>query len=380
MCVGLPCKTRKSMIRRVVYYSFHASELAHIFQMKKAFSQFKPSKYRLTELSQNRDDIDYCYEALKKVSRSFAVVIQQLPKELQDPVCLFYLILRGLDTVEDDMNIPNDKKEAMLLSFADRMNAEEFVLENVGDTQDYQDLMLHFDIIIREYQKLDDAYKEVITEITKEMAVGMNKYAHKNVESYADWDDYCYYVAGLVGIGLSKLFLASKMETSSKLESDSLSNEMGLFLQKTNITRDFAEDLEMGRIFWPEESWKNKAANLKELQADESKGLAALNEVIVNALSHVPACLEYLECLENEQVFRFCAIPQLMAIATLHDLYDNPMVLHENVKIRKGKTAKYFMSVQGFDKTKKEFISILTKMEKKDKTGEISSILKKINR
>ena len=56
---------------------------------------------------------------------------------------------------------------------------------------------------------------------------------------------------------------ASKLETSTKLESNSLSNEMGLFLQKTNITRDFAEDLEMGRIFWPEESWKNKASNLK---------------------------------------------------------------------------------------------------------------------
>jgi len=367
------------MIRRVLYYSFHASELAYIFNMKKEFSQFKPSKYRLTELSQNRDDIDYCYEALKKVSRSFAVVIQQLPKELQDPVCLFYLILRGLDTVEDDMNIPNDTKEAMLLSFADKMNKEEFVLENVGDTQDYQDLMLHFDIIIREYQKLDNAYKEVITEITKEMAVGMNKYAHKNVESYSDWDDYCYYVAGLVGIGLSKLFLASKLETSTKLESNSLSNEMGLFLQKTNITRDFAEDLEMGRIFWPEESWKNKASNLKELQASEAKGLAALNEVIINALNHVPACLDFLECLENQQVFRFCAIPQLMAIATLHELYDNPKVLHENVKIRKGKTAKYFMSIQGFENTKKEFISVLNKMEKKDKIGQIKSILQKIN-
>lgn len=367
------------MIRRVLYYSFHASELAGIFNMKKEFSQFKPSVYRLTELSQKLDDLDYCYEALKKVSRSFAVVIQQLPNELQNPVCLFYLILRGLDTVEDDMNIPNKKKEEMLLSFADKMNNEEFVLENVGDTQDYQDLMLHFDIIIREYQKLDNPYKEVITEITKEMAVGMNKYAHKNVETYSDWDDYCYYVAGLVGIGLSKLFLASKLETSAKLKSNNLSNEMGLFLQKTNITRDFAEDLEMGRIFWPEESWKNKASNLKELQASKPKGLAALNEVIINALNHVPACIEFLECLENQQVFRFCAIPQLMAIATLHELYDNPKVLHENVKIRKGKTAKYFMSIEGFEKTKKEFISILNKMEKKDKTGQINSILKKIN-
>ncbi len=368
------------MIRRVTYYSFHVSELVYLLQMKKEFKQFKPSEYRLKDLSHSTDDLSYCYEALKKVSRSFAVVIQQLPEELKNPVCLFYLILRGLDTIEDDMNIDNSVKKDMLLTFADRINKEEFTLENVGDTQDYRDLMLHFDKVIREYQKLGPEYKEVITEITNEMAIGMNKYAHETVESYKDWDDYCYYVAGLVGIGLSRLFLASKLETSAKLSNKNLSNEMGLFLQKTNITRDFAEDLEQGRIFWPEESWKNKAKTLNELQADEKSGVAALNEVVLNAFEHVPACLEFLECLENQKVFRFCAIPQLMAVATLKELYNNPEVLHKNVKIRKGKTAKYFVAIQDFNSTKKEFISILNSLEKKDDTGKIKSILAKIQR
>ena len=368
------------MIRRAAYYSFHVSELVYLMKMKKEFKQFRPSEQRLTDLSASTDDLSYCYEALKKVSRSFAVVIQQLPEELKNPVCLFYLILRGLDTIEDDMNIDNSVKKDMLLTFADRINKEEFTLENVGDTQDYRDLMLHFDKVIREYQKLAPEYQEVITDITHEMAIGMNKYAHETVESYADWDDYCYYVAGLVGIGLSRLFLASKLETSEKLANKSLSNEMGLFLQKTNITRDFAEDLEQGRIFWPEESWKNKANTLHELQADEKSGLAALNEVVINALGHVPACLEFLECLDNEKIFRFCAIPQLMAIATLKELYNNPEVLHKNVKMRKGRTAKYFMAIQDFNSTKKEFIAILKSLEKKDPTGKIKSILVKIQK
>lgn len=363
------------MISKVIYYTTHPFELNYLFQMKKEFRQFKPSSIRLTELSNSMDDRAFCYEALKKVSRSFAVVIQQLPEELRDPVCLFYLILRGLDTVEDDMGIPQEEKEQILLSFADRMNKEAFVLENIGDTEDYRDLMLHFDRIIRQFHLLAPAYKQVITEITQEMAIGMNKYASKDVESYADWDDYCYYVAGLVGIGLSKLFVASGLETSPKLASKELSNEMGLFLQKTNIIRDFAEDLEQTRIFWPEEAWKNKVGSLKELQANPEKGLAALNEVIINALQHVPACLDYLECLENNQVFGFCAIPQLMAIATLDELYNNPKVLHTNVKIRKGKTAKYFMSVRGYKQTRKEFIAILRGLEKKDPTGKIGVLL-----
>jgi farnesyl-diphosphate farnesyltransferase len=32
-----------------------------------------------------------------------------------------------------------------------------------------------------------------------------------------------------------------------------LSNSMGLFLQKTNIIRDYLEDIEEGRTFWPRE-------------------------------------------------------------------------------------------------------------------------------
>ena len=48
------------------------------------------------------------------------------------------------------------------------------------------------------------------------------------VETVDDYDEYCHYVAGLVGLGLSKLFYASGLED---LASDSLSNSMGLFLQ-----------------------------------------------------------------------------------------------------------------------------------------------------
>ncbi|MEZ4924145.1 MAG: squalene synthase [Crocinitomicaceae bacterium] len=347
--------------------------------MKKEFAQFKPSEERLTSIASKTSDHEFCYEALKKVSRSFAVVIQQLPKELQDPVCLFYLILRGLDTVEDDMSIDQKEKEQMLITFADRMNKEAFVMENVGDTQDYRDLMLHFNKVVREYQKLAPEYQHVITDITNRMATGMNKYAHLSVVSYEDWDDYCHYVAGLVGIGLSQLFIASSLEDSNNLKNEDLSNEMGLFLQKTNIIRDYAEDLEQDRVFWPEEAWKGRVEKLEELQKNEPKGIEVLNELIINALQHAPACMEYLESLKNTQVFRFCAIPQLMAIATLRELFNNENVLHKNVKIRKGKTAKYFMSITNFEQSKNEFVKILQELSKLDSTGMISAILSKMH-
>ena len=50
-------------------------------------------------------------------------------------------------------------------------------------------------------------------------------------------------MAGLVGLGLSKLFSVSELERPAIAEQDALSNHMGLFLQKTNIIRDYLEDI-----------------------------------------------------------------------------------------------------------------------------------------
>jgi farnesyl-diphosphate farnesyltransferase len=58
-----------------------------------------------------------CFEYLFLTSRSFAAVIHELDVELRLPICLFYLVLRGLDTIEDDMTIPIERKVELLTSF-----------------------------------------------------------------------------------------------------------------------------------------------------------------------------------------------------------------------------------------------------------------------
>lgn len=366
------------MFQRILYYSGNPIEIGFLIQMKFLFKEFKPSDKPLSLIGKNASDDEFCSEALKKVSRSFSVVIHQLPKELQDPVQLFYLILRGLDTVEDDMSLPEKRKDELLTQFSSLINQQEFSLTNVGDTQDYRDLMANFEKVVRKYQLLDEKYKVVITDITERMATGMKKYAHTKVKSLHDWDDYCYYVAGLVGIGLSKLFLSSGIETNSRLENEALSNEMGLFLQKTNIIRDYAEDLDQERIFWPSDVWSKYVFSINQLQQNKEKGMVVVNELICNALSHIPSCLEYLESLSNEKVFRFCAIPQLMAIETLKKLYCNELVLTESVKIRKGKTARFFMSKQNFKNVVSEFKKVLLEMNKIQKNEQIVTIINHI--
>ena len=49
------------------------------------------------------------------------------------------------------------------------------------------------------------------------------------------------------------LFSASELEDKIVGEDTELANSMGLFLQKTNIIRDYLEDNVEGREFWPKE-------------------------------------------------------------------------------------------------------------------------------
>jgi farnesyl-diphosphate farnesyltransferase len=190
------------------------------------------------------------------------------------------------------------------------------------------------------------SYRTAIADITRLMGAGMSRYAKVHaasggkfsVDTLASFDLYCHYVAGLVGEGLSRLFSASGKESAYLGDQLTLSNSMGLLLQKTNILRDFREDTDEGRVFWPAEIWSKYVEKPEELhqKGNEEKALWALSEMTVDALSHATDALDYLTLLSNQSVFNFCAIPQVMAIATLEVCFMNPAVMQRNVKIRKG--------------------------------------------
>jgi len=289
-------------------------------------------------------DIDYCYLQLNKVSRSFSFVIQQLPDEIRDIICIFYLVLRGLDTIEDDPNVPIQQKRILLKTFHEKLFVHHWSIENIGDNQQSKDLLTNFHRILNVFQSFDVKYQRIIVDITKRMADGMIRFVESNdsIETLDEYNLYCHYVAGLVGHGLSQIFVESHLESKSLIDNLSLSNSMGLFLQKTNIIRDYLEDLHAGRIWWPKQIWNKYVSQIDLLSTNptDNRSVECLNEMICDALTHLPDVLLYLNQIQNEQIFRFCAIPQLMALATLEQLYSNPKVFTSIVKIRKGLSAK----------------------------------------
>lgn len=282
----------------------------------------------------------FCYTLLHKVSRSFGLVIQQLGTELRNAICIFYLVLRALDTVEDDTSIRTDVKVPILIAFHRHIYDRDWHF--ACGTKDYKVLMDQFHHVSTAFLELERGYQEAIEDITKRMGAGMAKFICKEVETIDDYDEYCHYVAGLVGLGLSKLFHASKLED---LASDELSNSMGLFLQKTNIIRDYLEDINeipKSRMFWPREIWSKYVNKLEDLKEEENsiKAVQCLNDMVTNALIHMEDCLTYMSALQSPAIFRFCAIPQIMAIGTLALCYNNIEVFRGVVKMRRGLTAK----------------------------------------
>nr|ADG36711.1 squalene synthase 1 [Glycyrrhiza uralensis] len=281
----------------------------------------------------------FCYTMLLKVSRSFALVIQQLDPQLRNAVCIFYLVLRALDTVEDDTSIATDVKVPILIAFHRHIYDRDWHFS--CGTKEYKVLMDQFHHDSTAFLELEKNYQAAIENITKRMGAGMAKFICNEVETVDDYDEYCHYVAGLVGLGLSKLFHASGKED---LAPDHLSNSMGLFLQKTNIIRDYLEDINeipKSRMFWPRQIWSKYVNKLEDLKYENSvKAVQCLNDMVTNALLHAEDCLKYMSALRDMSIFRFCAIPQIMAIGTLALCYNNIEVFGGVVKMRRGLTAK----------------------------------------
>ncbi|KAG5931438.1 Delta(24)-sterol C-methyltransferase [Claviceps sorghi] len=295
------------------------------------------------------ETVKECFRLLGLTSRSFAVVIQELNPELLLPVALFYLVLRGLDTIEDDMTIPLDKKVPLLRDFHRTIEIDGWQYHESNEKD--KELLEKFDIVITELKKIKPQYYAIIKDITVKMGSGMADYAQNDdminngVQSIQDYELYCHYVAGLVGEGLTRLFVESGLGNPKLAERPSLTESMGQFLQKTNIIRDIREDWQDGRRWYPKEIWSRHVDKWEDMfdPKYEDRALNCISDMILDALKHVEECLFYMAGMREQSVFNFVAIPQGMAIAAMESLFRNPDVLKRNVKITKGDACRIML-------------------------------------
>ena len=113
-------------------------------------------------------------------------------------------MLRALDTVEDDMAIPVSTKVPLLRAFYERAGDETFTMDDCGGPGNYGRLMRGYPAVARTFNGLQPGYRAVVADITRRMGNGMADFIERqDVRTVEDYDLYCHYVAGLVGVGLT---------------------------------------------------------------------------------------------------------------------------------------------------------------------------------
>ena len=102
------------------------------------------------------------------------------------------------------MAIPVSTKVPLLRAFYERAGDETFTMDDCGGPGNYGRLMRGYPAVARTFNGLQPGYRAVVADITRRMGNGMADFIERqDVRTVEDYDLYCHYVAGLVGVGLT---------------------------------------------------------------------------------------------------------------------------------------------------------------------------------
>jgi farnesyl-diphosphate farnesyltransferase len=308
-----------------------------------------------TIADQTENAMKVCWDNLAKVSRSFALVIQNLPEGLDKQVMIGYEILRTVDTIEDSQLPDSERKVAfdlfrnILGGKADQndvLKLQQIIDSGVHTTLDKTVAHVIVPHIFTALSALGPEQQEIIKRTAMEMSLGMEREDFRDVKDLDHNDEYCHYVAGIVGIMLTDLFEADGRLTKEQYEKiQPYSEPYGLGLQKVNILKDMYGDIKEGRFFWPrdliEKYGFTKENILEEAKDRPEEAQALVNELVEDTRKQLNSGVEYVTLLpEHEKKVRmFSAIPLYMAIATagrMHNTLD--VFFNAPVKIPRSQT------------------------------------------
>ncbi|CAK9304845.1 unnamed protein product [Gordionus sp. m RMFG-2023] len=166
-----------------MYYITKKIDLLYEYVKFKSLMRNLTTKYIKDNFSLTAQN---CHEFLILSSRSFAIVILSLNPDLSHAVCVYYLVLRALDTIEDDLTIPLDKKLPLLEEFYNNLYDTSW---RYLESQDKDKIVLEeFPNISTEFTKLPQEIRYVIQDICKQMGNGMVEFLQKEIKTIEEWE------------------------------------------------------------------------------------------------------------------------------------------------------------------------------------------------
>jgi len=290
----------------------------------------KPFKFNKTQL-------DYLQTQMNRVSRSFAVVVDPLEGPLKGYLSIAYLICRVADNIEDCRE-SYDWKEKRFDEFKSLLTDPSNALQVLSPWGLYrwpglspsEKMMMGSSVggkLWKIYTAIPRAKRVIIQRWASRMADGMMRLEdpeydplfldHQGIRvlsKEADYDEYCFIVAGTVGHMATELVIDTynlNGDVSHNLLETS--EACGRALQKTNILKDFRNDLGRGICYLPDEWLREVAYSPLSL---EGVPAAWKQMVIKNILDELHTATEYVTSLPLElETYRqstlLCLLPAL---------------------------------------------------------------------
>ena len=320
---------------------------------------------------------------LDLVSRSFALTIPLLDKNKKNKVEVQYLLARIIDTIEDSTHTAEDK-ETLITAFINILKTE-----NIDNLENFKNVVIshsvnendkvlieNIDIVLKSFFTFKQEIKNISISYLREMGYGMVYYQDHTISTFEDLDDYCYYVAGTVGLYLTEL---AKILDNLELDKEK-AKSLGRFLQKVNIIKDAKIDYKEKRVFWPISLFDNEnPAPYFEDGAYMDKAMEILLKMIESAMDEFKNSIEYIMSIDKKAsgYRHFCLVAVLMGYETIKLMKNNYNIfMGEPIKIPRKNTLEIVTKAKADFYTNKKLEDLLEKAfakEPEDKESEIPS-------
>lgn len=208
---------------------------------------------------------DFYQLHLNRVSRSFAFCIGKLESPLKAWVGLTYLICRVLDTIEDAAWNKPEAQQTQFNQFDQFLNGTvnpKLVLEwsqkfplSVPDSE--KQLLHDSPVLFQDLQSSPSTVRLALEPMIRSMSRGMQYFSSRkkdnqlHLRNLTEVNQYCFFVAGVVGEALAKLLNLVEPQFHLVRIRVKEAHQFGLFLQKVNILKDQLGDEREGRFLVP---------------------------------------------------------------------------------------------------------------------------------
>ena len=172
-------------------------------------------------------------------SSNLAIALWCLPRERRKDALFFYSFCRAVDDIADNVEMLTAEK----LQRLDEWDAA--LATGTGLPEELAAVM-------HRHELSPALLREIVAGCRRDVSDTPIVY-----ETFEELRDYCWQVAGAVGVAAARIFGAHSPQARDYAE------HLGLALQLTNIIRDVREDAEMRRVYLPIELCKWKVENGK---------------------------------------------------------------------------------------------------------------------